>query len=77
MGYVNSFWHFNIGILSCISRINRTSDCLEQEKLFFMYLSFYEQLKFHAQLTGLYRAILGKGLWPKLGNMVDLGKMPI
>ena len=38
-----------VGILTCISMINKTSEGLKQEKyLFFSILVFYEQLKFHA-----------------------------
>ena len=40
-----------VGILIFISRIN-TSECFKQEnKLFFQHLTFYEQLKFHVQLS--------------------------
>ena len=41
-----------VGILTFISRINTTSNSLEARKVFiFLHFSFYEQLKFHAQLS--------------------------
>ena len=38
-----------VGILTLISRINTTSE-FESKKNLFHYFTFYEQLKFHAQL---------------------------
>ena len=41
-----------VGILTFISRINATSERLKARKVFVSrYISFYEQLKFHAQLS--------------------------
>ena len=40
-----------VGILTFISRINSTSERLSSNKLFCQYFSFYEQLKFRAQLS--------------------------
>ena len=41
-----------VGILTFMSLINTTSESLKARKIFiFQYLSFYEQLKFHAQLS--------------------------
>ena len=42
----------NVGILTFISMINTTSECLKARKLsIFQHFSFYEQLKFHDQLS--------------------------
>ena len=41
-----------VGILTFISIINRTSESLKARKVFiFQHFSFYEQLKFHTQLS--------------------------
>ena len=41
-----------VGILTFISRINRTADSFKARKVInFQHFSFYKQLKFHAQLT--------------------------
>ena len=42
-----------VGILTFISRINTTNECCyKQEGIYiFQYFRFYEQLKFHAQLS--------------------------
>ena len=41
-----------VGILTLISRINTTSECLKARKiLVFQHFSFYDQLKFYAQLS--------------------------
>ena len=41
-----------VGILTFISRINTTCECFKHVKIVnFQYLTFYEQLKFHAQLS--------------------------
>ena len=41
-----------VGILTFISRIDTPSECFKQEKIVsFQYIAFYEQLKFHAQLS--------------------------
>ena len=41
-----------VGILTFISRINTTSECFKQEQMInLQYFTFYEQSKFHAQLT--------------------------
>ena len=41
-----------VGILTFISRINTTSECFKQEIcVIFQYFTFYDQLKFHAQLS--------------------------
>ena len=42
----------SVGILSFISRLNTTSSSFKARKfLIFQYFSFYEQVKFHAQLS--------------------------
>ena len=44
----NNCWH----ILTTISMINTTSESLEARKVYiFQHCSFYEQLKFHTQLS--------------------------
>ena len=41
-----------VGILTFISRINTASESFKARKIFtFQYFTFYEQLKFHAQLS--------------------------
>ena len=41
-----------VGILTFISMINTSSDCLNARKIFiFQHFSFYEQLKFRVQLS--------------------------
>ena len=41
-----------VGILTLISMINTTSESLKARKVFnFQHLVFYEQLKFHSQLS--------------------------
>ena len=41
-----------VGILTFISRINTTSESFEAEKIIIVpHISFYEQLKFDAQLS--------------------------
>ena len=41
-----------VGILTFISMINTTSESLKASKIFiFQHFSFYEQIKFHAQLS--------------------------
>ena len=41
-----------VGILTFISMINTTSESLKAKQVFnFQHISFYEQLKFHAQLS--------------------------
>ena len=41
-----------VGIFTFISMKNKTSECLKARKVvIFQQLSFYEQLKFHAQLS--------------------------
>ena len=43
-----------VGILTFVCMINRPSESLKAIKVFiFQQFSFYEQLKFHAQLTSL------------------------
>ena len=42
----------NVGILTFVSMINKTYEHLKARKVFiFQHFSFYEQLKFHAQLS--------------------------
>ena len=42
----------NVGILTLISRMNTTSENFKARKFFdFQHFSFYEQLKFHSQLS--------------------------
>ena len=49
---INAKMPIVVGILIFIGMINTTSDCLKARKVFiFQYFSFYEQLKFHAQLS--------------------------
>ena len=52
-----------VGILTFISMINTTSEGLKAKKSNFYHFSFYELLKFHAQLS---RA------WRNLGSIQDL-----
>ena len=40
-----------VGILTFISMINTTSESLKARKDCFQHFSFYEQLKYHAQLS--------------------------
>ena len=45
-----------VGILTFMSRINTTSECFNQENIviFLVFTCvFYEQLKFHAQLSSI------------------------
>ena len=39
-----------VGILTVMSRINPTSECIKQERIF-KHFTFYEQVKFYAQLS--------------------------
>ena len=48
--FVNDKMPLIVGILAFISRINTTSECSKQKKmLFFLYLTFCEQLNFHGK----------------------------
>ena len=40
-----------VGILTFTSTINKTSEFESKKSLYFSAFSFYEQLKFHAQLS--------------------------
>ena len=56
-----------VGILTFISMINTPSKSLKIRNIFifFQYFSFYEQLKFHAQLSCAWKSFvtLGSGFW--------------
>ena len=48
----NEIYLAYVGLLTFIRRINTTAECFGAEKiLMFQHFSFYEQLKFHAQLS--------------------------
>ena len=52
-----------VGILTFISRINTTSESLKARKVFvFRHFKFYEQLKFHAQLSMIFFITMEPGM---------------
>ena len=53
-----------VGILTFISMINTTSESLKASKVFiFSHFIFYEQLKFHAQLSWARKKFYNLGAW--------------
>ena len=53
-----------VGILTFISMINTTSERLKARNFIALrYFSFYEQLKFHAQLSWAWKKFLNLGAW--------------
>ena len=49
---LNSTQYEIVGILTFTSRINKISECFKKKNfIIFQYFNFYEQLKFHAQLS--------------------------
>ena len=57
---INVKMQTNIGILTFISMINTTSERLKARNFF---ICFYEQLKFHAQLSWAWKKIFNLGVW--------------
>ena len=51
-----------VGILTFISMINKTSESSKERQIFiFQHFSFYEQLKFHAQLSWAWKKFKTSG----------------
>ena len=53
-----------VGILTLISMINTTSDSLKARKIFICkHFCFYQQLKFHAQLSWAWKKFYNPEAW--------------
>ena len=61
-----------VGILSFISMINSTAEILKARNFFiFRYFSFYEQLKYHAQLSWAWKKLYNLGAWLRVLKLIS------